>query len=319
MKELGIVAKGPGWEDAPHDMELWGVNDSPYKYPEMSLCFFMDRGLMEKYDFSSDRGRDACEKDTGIPPSQIEDIDNVLVKICNERNLPMYSTKTFEDIPSSIAYPLQEVSNFFGVDYFGHSIDYMLALAIYQGYDVINTYGLVMSQGSKYTFEKPSTTFWIGMALGRGIEVNIYGDSSLLSTIDGTLYGYKTRQTKSIVGVKVSDVPVLAKSSETTETLSPLERILLLNIMPESGRYNLIRKVRDFKNLISFSKKEEQLLSMHHDGTGKQLKILPDAVPSKEFDISADILRAIKMSLQNMDKKGLLNAQLADLYERFVL
>ena len=41
MKEVGLVAKGPGWELAPPDMKLWGVNDSVWRDENIDVCFFM--------------------------------------------------------------------------------------------------------------------------------------------------------------------------------------------------------------------------------------------------------------------------------------
>jgi len=323
MKEVGLVAKGEGWELAPPEMELWGVNDSIYKDENIDLCFFMDRELLYKHDFSTKEGREACQKATGLPPDTIEDINNLVTKICNERGLPVYCTRKFDDIPSSLEYPLNEVRQFFGTDYFGNSLDYMIALAIYQGYDVINTYGLNMSQGSKYIYEKPSTTFWLGIALGRGIEVHLYGPNcELLKTMDGKMYAYRNEQVMSQEKIKIQPertAKVLDFNSSKTTKLSSLERMLLVHHMPKSARYKTMKLIEEFQDELSFTLEEEKAVALHTDGTGKTVKFIEDGIPPKEYIISSDMLRVIKLSLEHLDKEGKIDKQLAKLYERFVL
>lgn len=325
MKEVGLVAKGPGWELSKNysDMELWGVNDSIYRDENIDLCFFMDRELLFKYDFSTEEGKKACQKAVGLPPNMIEEINNIVTNVCNERSLPVYCTKAFDDIPSSMAYPIDEIKSYFGTDYFGNSLDYMIALAIYQGYEIIHTFGLNMSQGTKYIYEKPSTTFWLGVALGKGIELHLHGDEcGLLKTMDGKTYAYREDQVMSQENLKIADESnpvVLDFTVQKTFPLTPLERMLLLNSLPDAGRYKTIKKIEAFKKELEFTLEEEKKLALHHDGKGKSIKFVEDGISPKDMEISSDMQKIIRIALEDRDKKGLLNKQFVSLYERFVL
>ena len=325
MREVGLVAKGPGWELSLNhpDMELWGVNDSIYRDENIDLCFFMDRELFLTHDFSTKDGRESFQKKVGLPPDSVENINNIVTKLCNERNLPVYCTREFEDIPTSIQYPIEDIVNYFGTDYFGNSLDYMIALAIYQGYDVIHTFGLNMSQGSKYIYEKPSTTFWLGIALGRGIELNLHGEEcGLLSTLDGKMYAYQEIQVRSKGRLKIEtdeEPKELEFNKSMTMALSALDRMLLIHHMPKSSRYRTIKKIDEFKKVLNFTLDEEKSIALHTDGTGTKVKFIDDGIEPKDYEISPEMLRVIKKSLEHLDEQGKIDEPLASLYERFVL
>jgi hypothetical protein len=91
-------------------------------------------------------------------------------------------------------YPLGEVVKKFHTNYFGSTVDYALALAIYEGADEIDLYGVQMLIPTEYGYQKPSGDFWCGVAIGSGIKLSVLGDSSLMRTRDGKLYGYGTPQ-----------------------------------------------------------------------------------------------------------------------------
>ena len=66
----------------------------------------------------------------------------------------------------------------------------MIALALHMQPDVINIYGVDMSQDTEYAAQRPSCEYYIGLAKGQGIEVNIPLDSDLLKSSE--IYGYHT-------------------------------------------------------------------------------------------------------------------------------
>ncbi len=67
-------------------------------------------------------------------------------------------------------------------DYFTSSIAFMLALAIYEGFTTIDLYGIDLTVGEEYDYQKPCAEFWIGFAMGKGIEVGIPAACALLKT-----------------------------------------------------------------------------------------------------------------------------------------
>jgi hypothetical protein len=73
--------------------------------------------------------------------------------------------------------------------YFVSSIDYMSALAVYEGFDRIEYYGVELREKTEWAMQKSGATFWAGVAMGRGIEVVIPTNSVL---IKAPLYGIET-------------------------------------------------------------------------------------------------------------------------------
>lgn len=169
-----VIAKGRGWELAPREGEIWGVNDLILRR-NVKIAFHI-------HDLNN--------------PEFLNDsvIKSVIEKI-NFLNIPLISTQRYEWIPSSIEYPLKEIISYFGTDYFTCSIDYILAYAIYRGFKKIDLYGVNMHTDSEYAFEKPGVEFWIAMAMGKGLKIKVYGDASeILKTKNRKLYGYEIYQ-----------------------------------------------------------------------------------------------------------------------------
>jgi hypothetical protein len=157
-----IVGKGNGWELAPELGNIWGITQLHRKRPVSRI--------IDMNDYSIDPGvvgESECLKDLAL-----------------EKNIP------YVDLEN---YPLKEVIEFFGTDYFSNTVDYAIALAIYEGYTEIDMYGVNMATGSEYAFERPGVNFWCGVAIGKGIKVGVYGKhSTIMKTRDGKLYGYGT-------------------------------------------------------------------------------------------------------------------------------
>ena len=96
---------------------------------------------------------------------------------------PIYMQEHHKDIPSSIAYPLDEVMDVFKgfprgrwsdqKDWYNSSPAYMLALAIHEGAETIGLYGIDVLDDSEFSYESPCLEYLIGLAVGRGIEVII--------------------------------------------------------------------------------------------------------------------------------------------------
>ena len=56
----------------------------------------------------------------------------------------------------------------------------MLALAIQEGFEKIGIYGVDMAQDSEYGHQRPSCEYFVGIARGRGIQVEVAEKSDLL-------------------------------------------------------------------------------------------------------------------------------------------
>jgi hypothetical protein len=105
------------------------------------------------------------------------------------------------DVPSSKMYPLNDVSitlmrHVFKGDrevrhFYTSTVVYALALAIFTGYKRIELYGVEMTQGTEYAYQRDALFFWIGKASGLGIDVCLPEGCSLF---DVPLYGYDDKE-----------------------------------------------------------------------------------------------------------------------------
>jgi hypothetical protein len=163
--KVAIVGKGHGCADAPLEGETWGICQCLRRRVFSRIIDMNDYSLWGETEAKADKISRRLAAKNGVP---------------------------YTDLTN---YPLQEVINYFGVDYFTNTVDFALALAIYEGFTEIDLYGVNMVFGSEYEFEKAGVEYWIGQAMGRGINVHVFGDtSSILKTRDGLLYGYGTPQ-----------------------------------------------------------------------------------------------------------------------------
>jgi len=100
----------------------------------------------------------------------------------NQLPCPIYMQRHHEDIPNSVAFPIELFREVFG-DYFTCTASYMIAMAIYEGYEEIHIYGVDMAADTEYASQRPSCEYFIGIAEGKGIKVVIPLDSDLLKTL----------------------------------------------------------------------------------------------------------------------------------------
>lgn len=107
---------------------------------------------------------------------------------CQQTKL-VYLTEPHPSIPSGIAYPKQEVLDYFKTKRFGSSFDWLMALAIKEGFNKIELCWCRMKDKAEYTNQVPTANYWFGQAEARGIQVKIHGESALQP--NPLLYGYE--------------------------------------------------------------------------------------------------------------------------------
>jgi hypothetical protein len=117
------------------------------------------------------------------------------------RDYPVYMLRHIPEVINCISYPIDEISAYlFGdllsrggqaQDFFSSSFDYMMALAIYEGWDVIELYGFEMGSLTEYRYQREGAAFFIGQAIARGIRVEMPRKSVLLRA---RRYGYEGGQ-----------------------------------------------------------------------------------------------------------------------------
>lgn len=101
---------------------------------------------------------------------------------------PIYMQEVDPLVPDSVEYPLQQAIDLTGFSYFTASLAYTAALAVLQGYEQIDVYGVELDANTEYTSQAECFRFWIGYLKGRGVQVNLYSGVKLFAS---SLYGYE--------------------------------------------------------------------------------------------------------------------------------
>jgi hypothetical protein len=98
----------------------------------------------------------------------------------NPWNIPIYMQYYNDLVPNSRDYPLHEVVHKFfhnfwrgdqHVKYFTSTFAYMMGIALLEGFERVEVYGFEMADEIEYVKQKACAEFWIGLALGLGVEV----------------------------------------------------------------------------------------------------------------------------------------------------
>lgn len=177
-----ILATGPGWDLAPKETEkiVYALNDfvAVERYRIMPDFLFMMDILDEKPQVISGQ--------TPLPD---------MIKKLNIIRVPFLAPFKYDEIPSSMPFPLEEVVKRFGYPYFTNTICYMIAYALLQGAKEIELFGVNQAGSHEYSEERPGVEYWLGIAIGMGVKVIINGNQSQLLKYKGRygnniLYGY---------------------------------------------------------------------------------------------------------------------------------
>ena len=160
--EINIIGMGEGKELVPQTGRRWGITRVIHEMPVDVLFDIHD-------------------------PKKLDNTGLFLARkqLAKDKHILFYDTEN---------YPLKKIIKEFGTDFFSNSVCYAIALAIHEGATAISLYGVNHSRWNKieYIRQKPAVDFWIGMAIGRGVKVNIYGPmSEICKLYNGKLYGYE--------------------------------------------------------------------------------------------------------------------------------
>ena len=83
---------------------------------------------------------------------------------------PIVMQRVHEELPRSIAYPLDEALAAFG-RCFTSTASYLIALAILEGYERIGVFGIHLTERTVYARQRPGVEYLLGKARERGIDV----------------------------------------------------------------------------------------------------------------------------------------------------
>lgn len=154
----------------PDEVELWGLNRSYAWMPRWDRWFELHDQTFWPAAYSAEhwewlRSQDGSRR--------------------------IYLQRAREDVPGSVAYPLDEVTRHGQLEpYFTSTITYMLALAISEGFEEIRLLGVNMSIDSEYGYQRAACEYWLGVAASRGVRVYLPPSCPLLR---GARYGAESQ------------------------------------------------------------------------------------------------------------------------------
>ena len=150
------------------DWEIWGINQLWKTFPELPKHA---TGWFQIHDWD-----------------EMVETDHNEIAWLASRKFPIYMRKEWEEIPTAIRFPKEEIVQEFGT-YFTNCISWMIAFAIHAGFKEIHLYGIDMAMDYEYGYQRPSCEYFIGLARGMGVRVYIPRGSDLLKTT--RLYGFE--------------------------------------------------------------------------------------------------------------------------------
>jgi len=192
-------------------------------------------------------------------------------------NIPVYMEECQPNIPTSLRYPYEAVCECIGGQYLTSAISFMVALAIYQGYDVIKLYGIDMAINTEYYEQRPNLEYLLGLAVGLGRKVWLPPECPILKgpTYAKTVMVPTTTINKLMMKVVAIALQKKEEYSRTMGAIEVLERLRvdeLLNgpLVPalEEARKREIDIIKNYNFNAGAAKACEQLLNIALKGEG---------------------------------------------------
>ncbi len=148
--------------DADEYAEIWKINeayrlDNYYDRPIVATRWFQ---LHQRWDFTRRQNRS----------SMMTNIKDHWEWLRQEHDFPVYMQQTWDDIPSSVQFPLDDIIQDFGLEgnahltWFRNSTAYLISFAVWLGFKEIGIYGWELSSVTENMYEKPAASFWLGIA-----------------------------------------------------------------------------------------------------------------------------------------------------------
>jgi hypothetical protein len=179
-KKLCIVGSAPSKSDAPYDdkdFDIWAISGA---------VFSESLHGVKKEDTEENGWNCVTRYDVLFEMHKRNKFKEKLAKLA-ECGKPVIMQRVERDIPTSQAFPIDEISEELGEDFFC-SISYMLAYGIYLGYDEIKMYGIVLLHETEYIRQRPSVKYYLGIAHERGVKV--WAPENTQLTVSAWRYGY---------------------------------------------------------------------------------------------------------------------------------
>ena len=156
MNPLILLGRGPSREQCPFDAETWApiitLSEPDWVDKSYSKLFEMD----------------------WVPEDKVEHCFG----IAQEKKIPIVgiNAKPKRWLNEVEPYPIWDIIREFKANYFKNIASFMLAYAIFKGYEKVRLYGFDQAE-REYLVHRSYVTFWLGVAIGRGLDYRPMGES----------------------------------------------------------------------------------------------------------------------------------------------
>jgi hypothetical protein len=110
----------------------------------------------------------------------------------NNHTIPIYMLVQHPSVPMAVRYPIEAAQELVPPArrkaVFTSSFDFLMAMAIVEGFDRIEPYGFDMGSDTEYRYQREGAAYWIGYCDAHGIDLVLPSNTRLLSK---RLYGYE--------------------------------------------------------------------------------------------------------------------------------
>lgn len=184
-KKVAIVGTSHSWTMAPFEdptVEIWGVNNGFINMGGKRVSRWFDLHFIENRN-----GKWFRRWQPEFRGQAVNDYLESLKKL----PCPVYMQQKWPEIPNSERFPIEAIMARFG-KYITNSISMQMAFALHLGFGEISLYGVDMSAGTEWAYQRPNAEYFIGMAIGMGVKLYVPGESDLVKTM--FMYAYEERE-----------------------------------------------------------------------------------------------------------------------------
>ncbi len=212
VKQLSIVGTGHGHQLAPTSGEVWVLNDlGCHIYCTMLWDVHnFDWTLQENFDNYSHIQEDLTDEERWQRTYNRDARFRRIEDYCNKHGIALMSTHVYDHVPTSIAYPLDDVIDFFPGcrEFLNSALAHAMAYGLYSGYTSINLFGINVEMGTEWIYQRDCVSYWIGRAHGMGYRMTCSGSPRRpMRIIDRKIYGFPDRIQKDCGVEKIVRLP----------------------------------------------------------------------------------------------------------------
>ena len=212
-KKVLMIGSATGWEQAPFQdpsWSVWSLSRMYHSVPRWDVWF-------ELHPWER-----LCERLDGSTPiqDQVRSRAEYQQWLSQDHGRPIFMQRQYPMVPGCVKYPLENILDTFPQRYFTNSVAYMIALAVFQGVEEIQIWGVDMATKEEYTAQRSGVEYWVGLAQGAGVDVLIPEMSDLCKS--RVLYGFHEDPMHDKLNVKLDHAMRGIKEAEAMQRQAEL-------------------------------------------------------------------------------------------------